>query len=64
MAGPTAFRRVAGDIEEFAFLVTTGTFLWGLGRGERIIARAASPISQVALGADIPQKFTGSGIAA
>jgi hypothetical protein len=64
MAGPTAFRRVAGDIQEFAFPVTTGTFLGGLGRGERIIARVASPISHVALRTDIPGEFAGSGKAA
>jgi hypothetical protein len=64
MAGAATFRRVAADIEELAFLVTTGTLFRGSGGADRKIALAASPISQVALGADIPGEFAGSGKAA
>ena len=64
MAGAATFRRVAGDIQEIAFLVTTGTLFRGPGRAHRKVALAASPISQVALRADIPGEFAGSGIAA
>jgi hypothetical protein len=64
MAGTATFRRVAGDIQKLAFLVTTGTLFRGSGGADRKIAHAASPISQVALRADIPGEFAGSGKAA
>ena len=64
MAGAATIRRIAGDIQELAFLVTAGTLFRGAGRADRKVALATSPISQVALGADVPGKFAGSGKAA
>lgn len=55
--GPAAFRRIAGDILEISFLMTSGTFFRRLGRGEGVLTIAATPVCQVALGADIPSKF-------
>jgi hypothetical protein len=52
-----AFRSVAGDIQKLAFLVTTGTLFRVPGGADRKIALAASPISQVALRADITGEF-------
>ncbi len=64
MAGAATFRCVAGDIQKLAFLVTTGTLFRGPGGADRKIALAASPISQVALRADISGELAGSGEAA
>ncbi len=64
MAGTATIRRIAGDIQEIAILVTAGTRFRGLGGADRKVALAASPISQVALRADIPGEFPGSGITA
>ncbi len=64
MAGTATIRRIAGDIQEIAFLVTAGTLLRGHGRADGKVALATSPISQVTLRADIPGEFAGSGIAA
>ena len=57
MAGAAAFRGIAGDIEEITFLMTAGTHLWGLGRSNGVVAVAAAPVCQAALGADIPDKL-------
>jgi hypothetical protein len=64
MAGAATIRRIAGDIQEIAFLVTAGTLFRGSGRADRKVALATSPISQVALRADIPGELAGSGVAA
>jgi hypothetical protein len=63
MAGPAAFRGIAGDIEKICFLVAAGTFLRGVSRSEGALTIAATPVSQVALRANIPHKFPGSRIA-
>jgi hypothetical protein len=64
MAGAATIRRIAADVPEIAFLVTAGTLFRGPGRADRKVALATSPISQVALRADIPGEFAGSGKAA
>jgi len=45
MAGAATIRRIAGDIQELAFLVTAGTLFRGAGRADRKVALATSPIS-------------------
>jgi hypothetical protein len=64
MAGPAAFRGIAGYIEEVTFLMTAGTFFRGPDRRDGVAAIAAAPVSQTALGADIPAKLAGRRIAA
>jgi len=64
MARAATIRRIAGDIQELAFLVAAGTLFRGLARADRIVALATPVISQVAFRADIPGELAGSGIAA
>jgi hypothetical protein len=56
MSRPAAFRGVAGDVDKVRFLVAAGTFLRRLGGGDGVLAITATPIRQIALGADIPHK--------
>ena len=53
----TTFRRIAGDVVKNSFLVATGTFIRRLNRGDGTPAIAATPISQIALRADIPREL-------
>jgi hypothetical protein len=55
---PAAFRGVAGDIDKIRFLMATGTFIRGPGRSDSVLAIAAPPIRQIALGTDIPRKLS------
>jgi hypothetical protein len=57
MAGPAAFRGIAGDVEKISFLVATGTFFRGLGRSDGVLAIAAASVRQVALRADVPHEL-------
>jgi len=57
MPGAATIRGIAGDVEKITFLVATGTFFRGPGRGEGVTAFATAPIGKIAIGADIPYEL-------
>ena len=58
MARPPTFRRITGDIEEFAFFMALWTDLRGSGRGYGVSTVVALPVGQAAFWTHIPDKFT------
>jgi hypothetical protein len=57
IAWPATFRCVAGDVEKLALLMTVGTDIRGFYCSNGILTIPALPVSQAALGTDIPNKF-------